>query len=73
MVKVYCDMCKREIDYNVDGVNLDFKHYGVVKFMHGVKDEERQLCLNISYMEKPGICAKENTQQGGSHKEQRRG
>lgn len=43
MVKVYCDMCKREIDYNVDGVNLDFNHYGVVKFMHGEKDEERQL------------------------------
>lgn len=41
MVKVYCDMCKREIDYNADGVNLDFNHYGVVKFMHGVKDEER--------------------------------
>lgn len=48
MVKVYCDMCKREIDYNVDGVNLDFNHYGVVKFMHGVKDEERQLCLNCA-------------------------
>lgn len=48
MVKVYCDMCKREIDYNADGVNLDFNHYGVVKFMHGVKDEERQLCLNCA-------------------------
>lgn len=48
MVKVYCDMCKREIDYNAGGVNLDFNHYGVVKFMHGVKDEERQLCLNCA-------------------------
>ena len=30
MVKVYCDMCKREIDYNADGVNLDFNHYGEI-------------------------------------------
>lgn len=41
MVKVYCDMCKREIDYDVDGVNLDFNAYGVVKFMHNQKIEER--------------------------------
>jgi hypothetical protein len=26
MVKVFCDMCGREIDYEVDGVNLDFNH-----------------------------------------------
>lgn len=32
MVKVFCDMCGREIDYEVDGVNLDFNHYGVVNF-----------------------------------------
>lgn len=23
MVKAFCDMCKREIDYEVDGVNLE--------------------------------------------------
>lgn len=48
MVKVYCDMCKREIDYNVDGLNLDFNHYGMVKFAHKEKVEERQLCLNCA-------------------------
>lgn len=48
MVKVYCDMCKREIDYNVDGVNLDFNSYGVVKFMNSVKIEERQLCVSCA-------------------------
>lgn len=36
MVKVYCDMCKREIDYNIDGV---------VKFRHNEKTEERHLCV----------------------------
>ena len=45
MVKVYCDMCKREIDYNVDGVNLDFNAYGIVNFRNNVKSEERQLCV----------------------------
>lgn len=48
MVKVYCDMCKREIDYNVDGVNLDFNSYGVVKFMNNQKVEERQLCVSCA-------------------------
>lgn len=48
MVKVYCDMCKREIDYDVDGVNLNFNHFGVVKFMHGEKDKECQLCLRCA-------------------------
>ena len=65
MVKVYYDMCKREIDYNVDGVNLDFNHYGVVKFMHGVKDEERQLCLNCAIRVRNWIseqCEREKTE-----------
>lgn len=61
----YCDMCKREIDYNADGVNLDFNHYGVVKFMHGVKDEERQLCLNCAIRVRNWIseqCEREKTE-----------
>lgn len=65
MVKVYCDMCKREIDYNVDGVSLDFNHYGVVKFMHGEKDEERQLCLNCATRVRNWIseqCGREKTE-----------
>lgn len=65
MVKVYCDMCKREIDYNVVGVNLDFNHYGVVKFMHGEKDEERQLCLSCAAHVRNWIseqCGREKTE-----------
>ena len=48
MVKVYCDMRKREIDYNVDGVNLDFNHYGAVKFKPHEEVKERQLCLSCA-------------------------
>ena len=44
MVKVFCDMCKRPIDYEVDGVNLDFNCYGVVKFERPWK-KEKQLCV----------------------------
>lgn len=35
MVKVYCDMCLREIDYEKDGVNLDFNRFGTVRFKQG--------------------------------------
>ncbi len=31
MIKVNCDMCGKEIDYNSDGVNVDFNQYGSVK------------------------------------------
>ena len=31
MIKVICDMCGKEIDYNLDGVNIEFNHYGIVK------------------------------------------
>ena len=44
MVKVFCDMCKRPIDYEIDGVNLNFSHFGVVKFSHEWK-QEKQLCV----------------------------
>ena len=43
MIKVYCDMCLREIDYEKDGVNMDFNRYGTVKFKQG-RDLEKQLC-----------------------------
>lgn len=42
MIKVICDMCGKEIDYNLDGVNIDFNHYGSVK-MNG-KQDEYQVC-----------------------------
>ena len=35
MIKVYCDMCLREIDYKKDGVNLDFNRFGTVRFKQG--------------------------------------
>ena len=47
MVKVLCDMCGREIDYEVDGVNLDFNHYGVVNFKTPFS-AEKQLCLSCA-------------------------
>lgn len=47
MVKVFCDMCKRQIDYEVDGVNLDFNSFGVVKFDHNWK-KEKQLCVSCA-------------------------
>lgn len=47
MVKVFCDMCGSEIDYEVDGVNLDFNHYGVVKFKTSFS-AEKQLCLSCA-------------------------
>lgn len=47
MVKVFCDMCGREIDYEVDGVNLDFNHYGVVNFKSPFS-AEKQLCLSCA-------------------------
>lgn len=39
----FCDMCGREIDYEADGVNLDFNHYGVVNFKTPFS-VEKQLC-----------------------------
>lgn len=47
MIKVFCDMCGREIDYEVDGVNLDFNHYGVVSFKKHFSTE-KQLCLSCA-------------------------
>lgn len=47
MVKVYCDMCLREIDYEKDGVNLDFNRFGTVRFKQG-QDLEKQLCKSCA-------------------------
>lgn len=47
MVKVFCDMCGREIDYEVDGVNLDFNHYNIVNFKKPFS-AEKQLCLSCA-------------------------
>lgn len=42
-----CLGCGREIDYEVDGVNLDFNHYGVVNFKTPFS-AEKQLCLSCA-------------------------
>lgn len=47
MVKVLCDMCGREIDYEVDGVNMDFNRYGVVSFKSSFS-AEKQLCVSCA-------------------------
>lgn len=47
MVKVYCDMCLREIDYEKDGVNMDFNRFGTVRFKQG-QDLEKQLCKSCA-------------------------
>ena len=44
MIKVYCDMCGKTIDENIDGVNLDFNHYGTVDFKTRW-DAEKNLCI----------------------------
>lgn len=44
MIKVTCDMCKKPIDFNVDGVNVQFNSYGVVNFKPYYNDE-KQLCV----------------------------
>ena len=44
MIKVYCDMCGKPIDCDIDGVNLNFFHYGVVKFKTDWK-AEKNLCI----------------------------
>lgn len=44
MVKVYCDMCGNPIDQNIDGVNLNFFHYGVVNFKSNW-EAEKNLCI----------------------------
>ena len=43
MLKVFCDKCGDPIDYEINGINVDFNHYGVVKFGNS-KDEHYQLC-----------------------------
>lgn len=43
MINVKCDMCKCNIDYNLNGINLDFNHFGDVKMLCG-EEREYQLC-----------------------------
>ena len=53
MVKVICDMCGKEIDYNLDGVNIEFNHYGIVKMKGEYINEKYRngncLCIYMDY------------------------
>ena len=48
MVKVFCDMCGKEVNREVDGVNLDFNHYGVVRFNSEYTLKDQQLCVTCA-------------------------
>lgn len=48
MIKVICDMCGCDIDYEKNGVNIDFNHYGVVKFRNNEGRKELQLCTKCA-------------------------
>lgn len=48
MIKVFCDKCGDPVNHEINGINVDFNHYGAVKFM-ATKDEHFQLC---------DVCAK---------------
>ena len=42
MIIVKCDMCGCDIDYNLNGVNVNFNHYGTVHMSGG--ENEYQVC-----------------------------
>ena len=42
-ITVKCDMCKCDINYRLNGINLDFNHFGDVKML-GQEEKEYQLC-----------------------------
>lgn len=48
MIKVYCDKCGCEIDYNTNGINVDFNSFGIVKFRYGLDIDELQLCTKCA-------------------------
>ena len=48
MYKVYCDKCGREIDQEIDGINLDFNYYGSVKFVNSAKENHLNLCTECA-------------------------
>ena len=68
MVKVYCDMCLCEIDYEKDGVNMDFNRFGTVRFKQG-QDLEKQLCKSCAqrvcdYVDAEALKASADMQEG---------
>lgn len=42
MIIVKCDMCGCDVDYNLNGVNINFNHYGTVQMSGG--EREYQVC-----------------------------
>ena len=43
MIIVKCDMCGGNIDYNLNGVNVNFNHYGTVKMNGGEKNSIKMI------------------------------
>ena len=71
MVKVYCDMCGKPVDQNIDGVNLDFFNYGVVKFKTDWK-AEKNLCIACAQRVLNWInneCSKINNERADNERE----
>lgn len=47
MIRVFCDKCGKEIDHNKEGINVDFNHYGVVKFRNNEESKEFQYAKHV--------------------------
>lgn len=45
MTKIYCDICGKEIHYDIDGVNLNFNSYYIPDFDKG---KQYELCVNCA-------------------------
>ena len=45
MTKIYCDICGKEIHYDIDGVNLNFNSYYIPDFD---KEKQYELCVNCA-------------------------
>lgn len=65
MIKTYCDICQKEIDYRSDGVNLDFNSYGTINFKGKNNLEEQQLCVKcatkvVNFIENMAVAEQKN-------------
>lgn len=45
MIKIYCDICGKEINYDINAVNLNFNSYDIPDFDKG---KQYELCVNCA-------------------------
>lgn len=45
MTKIYCDICGKEINYDINAVNLNFNSYYISDFDKG---KQYELCVNCA-------------------------